>query len=434
MTPTTELRESPQRWWLMVLLIAGMIFAYAQRGALSVAAPFMIKDLDLSAAAMGVLLSAFFWSYSFMQVPAGWAVDRLGVRRAYAWGFALWSAASALTGFARGMLGLIVARGVLGVGQATAFPASARAVSNWFQDRERGSVTAGYLTGVRLGQALISAVGALLLVSYGYRLFFLAIGLAPIVWLIPWLQFLRKWEPMRGGTASAGYQISPAPRFAGPVNLSVFKQASVLGIFLGFFAYDYAWYVYVSWLPSYLMMERKFNAAEMGLYSSIPYLAMSATILVSGFLSDALIRRGHAEIKVRKLLIVIGLSIACVIVPAGLVENKMHAVWLLTISIAGLGITAPNTWTLTQSVCDREIVGTVSGIQNFGGNLGGILAPVLTGFIASATRSFALALSLTGGILVFGILSYCFMISRHIELEPPRSHDNSRITGHPRGN
>jgi len=418
MRPTPELKESRQRWWLMVLLIAGMLFAYAQRGALSVAAPFMMKDLGLSAAAMGVLLSAFFWCYAFMQVPAGWMVDRMGVRRAYAWGFAIWSVASALTGFARGMLELIAARVVLGVGQASSFPASARAVSNWFQDRERGSVTAAYLTGVRLGQALISAVGAVFVAAYSYKLFFLTIGLVPMVWLIPWSRFLRKWELVRPRPAGSERRTAGASRFSLLANLCLFRQVSVLGIFLGFFAYDYAWYVYVTWLPSYLMMERKFTAAEMGLYSSIPYLAMSATILLSGFLSDALVRRGHAEIRVRKLLIVIGLLIACLIVPAGLVEDKMSAVWLLTMSIAGLGIAAPNTWTLTQAVCARNIVGTVSGIQNFGGNLGGILAPMLTGSIASATRSFALALGLTGGILVVGILSYCFLVHRHVELQP----------------
>lgn len=417
MMPKAELKDNPQRWWLMILLIAGMIFAYAQRGALSIAAPFMIKDLGLSAAAMGVLLSSFFWCYSFMQIPAGWTVDRLGVRRTYAWGFALWSVASALTGFARSMFELILARIILGIGQATAFPASARAVSNWFQDRERGSVTAGYLTGVRLGQALISAVGAVFLTYYGYRIFFMTIGLAPMVWLIPWSQFLRKWEPARPDAEASATPAPSQPRFSVLANLGLFRQMSVVGIFLGFFAYDYAWYVYVSWLPSYLMIERKFNSTEMGLYSSIPYLAMSVTILLSGFLSDALIRRGHAELKVRKLLIVIGLMITCLIVPAGLVENKISAVWLLTISIAGLGIASPNTWTLTQSVCARSIVGTVSGIQNFGGNLGGILAPVLTGAIASATQSFALALSLTGGILVVGILAYWLMVSCHVELD-----------------
>ena len=235
-----------------------------------------------------------------------------------------------------------------------------------------------------------------------------------MIWILPWTQFLRKWEPA-GRRVHAG-QASANPPFSLASNLGLFKQLSVIGIFIGFFAYDYAWYLFVSWLPSYLIMERKFSVAEMGLYSSIPYLAMSATILISGFFSDALVRRGYAEKRVRKLLIMIGLAVTCLIVPAGLVGEKMTAVWLLTISLAGLGIAGPNTWTLTQSVCARNIVGTVSGIQNFGGNVGGILAPALTGFIASATQSFALALSLAGAILVLGILAYGLLVSRQVEL------------------
>ncbi len=400
----------------MLLLVTGMVFCYAQRGALSVAAPFMISELHLSAAAMGVLLSAFFWSYSFMQVPAGWLVDRLGVRKGYGCGYALWSFASALTGFAGNLIHLAAARVLLGVGQATAFPASARAVSNWFKDRERGSVTAGYLTGVRLGQALVSAAGAFLLAAIGFRYFFIVMGMAPLVWLLPWWLFLGRWETGNIGLPKTSNRASGKLTLSFMECLALFKQRSVIGIFLGFFAYDYAWYVYVSWLPSYLVMERGFTTREMAIYSSVPYVTMSVVILLSGFLSDTLVRRGYAEPSVRKWLIAIGLATACLIVPAGLVRDKMHAVWLLSISLSGLGIATPNTWTLTQAVCARNIVGTVSGMQNFGGNLGGILAPALTGFIAHTTHSFALALSLTGVILLLGILSYCFLISGKVDI------------------
>jgi sugar phosphate permease len=237
-----------------------------------------------------------------------------------------------------------------------------------------------------------------------------------MIWLFPWSLFLKKWDGTQNVAQVTGPADSGAPKLSFLAGLKLFKQTSVLGIFIGFFAYDYAWYVYVNWLPSYLMMERKFNTAEMGLYSSIPYLTMSIMILLSGILSDALIRRGYRETTVRKSLISMGLLIACLIVPAGLVEDKMTAVWLLTISLSGLGLATPNTWTLTQAVCSRSIVGTVSGIQNFGGNVGGILAPMLTGYIASATQSFALALGLTGVILVVGIAAYCFLISRPVEL------------------
>ena len=417
-----ELRNSKQRWWLMLLLVTGMIFCYAHRGALSVAAPFMIRELHLSAAAMGVLLSAFFWSYSFMQIPAGYLVDRFGVRKGYGFGFLLWSTASALTGMAGSLVWLIVTRVVLGVGQATAFPASARAVSNWFKDRERGSVTAGYLTGVRFGQALISAIGAFLLAASGFRYFFLIIGVIPLIWLLPWWRFVGRWE------ADERIKAPAAERMSFGAGLGLFRQPSVIGIFLGFFAYDYAWYVYVNWLPAYLVMERGFSPKEMAIYSSVPYVTMSVVILLAGFLSDALVRRGYAEINVRRALIVTGLALGCLIVPAGMVHDKITAVWLLSISLSGLGVATPNTWTLTQAVCSKSIVGTVSGIQNFGGNLGGILAPALTGFIAHATSSFALALSLTGAILVVGIGSYLFLISGKVDI-PQAENSNTAPTG-----
>jgi ACS family glucarate transporter-like MFS transporter len=457
-----SLKDSSQRWWLMVLLVAAMIICYAHRAALSVAAPFMMKELHLSPAVMGILLSAFFWSYSLMQMPAGWLVDRFGVKRTYAFGYAFWSIASALTGFATNLITLIVVRMFLGIGQAVAFPASARAVANWFQEKERGTVTASYLTGVRLGQALVAGIAVFFLSTYGFKAFFLATGLIPALWLVPWLQFLGKWEKgtaksVLGSSEPTQPSLSPGsllkaanrpdegarvpnsrePRtsshlHSAPVaipatvpkkgtsflqSLILLKHRSVFGIFLGFFAYDYAWFVYVTWLPGYLVMEREFSAREMGIYSSVPYIAMSGIILLSGLMSDGLIRRGYSETAVRKAFIIVGLVVGCLIVPAGLVEDKMTAVWLLSISLCGLGICSPNTWTLTQAVCSRSIVGTVSGIQNFGGNVGGILAPVLTGYIAHMTQSFALALSITGVVLVIGILAYSLLISQRVEME-----------------
>ncbi len=410
-----DLRESPQRWWLMILLASGMVVCYAHRGALSPAAPFIIKELGLSPAVMGILLSAFFWTYSFMQVPAGWVVDRFGVRRSYALGYAVWSLASAVTGFAGSLFSLIGVRMLTGVGQSVSFPASAAAVSASFRDKERGTVTSTYLTGVRLGQALITGVGGFFLATYGFRVFFLVIGLVPLVWLVPWHLFLRKWED-----AEAREPARPAPTAAKRPSfissLALMKQRSVLGIFLGFFAYDYTWFVYVTWLPGYLVLERKFTAREMGVYSSIPFVAMSVTILLSGLLSDWLVRRGRSETAVRKSLIIAGLAIACLIVPAAFVEDKITAVWLLTLALSGLGLASPNTWTLTQAVCARSVVGTVSGIQNFGGNLGGIIAPALTGYIVTATRSFATAFYITGVILVGGILAYALLIFRKVEI------------------
>lgn len=414
MTAAPTAPGMPRRWPLGLLLFTGMVVCYAQRGALSVAAPAMVREMGISRATMGVLLSAFFWTYSFLQVPAGWFVDRLGVKRAYAVGYGLWSVASAVTGFVASRTALVAVRMLVGVGQAVAFPASARVVVDWFPEKERGTVTAVYLTGVRIGQALVGGLGTLVLAAWGTRIFFLVAGVAPLIWLLFWIQVLGRRE---GTTyaAAAGKATSrpPVPFLA---SLALLRQRTVVGIFLGFFAYDYAWFVYVSWLPGYLALERHFGPREMALYSSAPYVAMSVVILLAGAASDGFIRRGHSEIRVRKVFISAGLLVACLIVPAGLVEDEITAVWLLTISLCGLGIASASTWTLTQAVCPKEVVGAASGIQNFGGNLGGILAPALTGYIAHVSGSFALALGLTGIILVGGILAYCFLISRNVEL------------------
>ena len=408
MTPN-DLRSSSQRWWVMILLVTGMVICYAHRGALPFAAPTLIKELQISKTDMGFLLSAFFLLYSFMQMPAGWLVDRFGVKRSYAYGFVIWSIATACTGFAGGFVTLVILQVILGVGQAVSFPASARAVANWFQNKERGTVTASYLTGVRIGQALAGALGAYFLARYSWKVFFLVIGLVPIVWLFPWYKFMSKWEEPPTETNANEHPAQPK-KTSFIEGLALLKNRTVFGIFLGFFAYDYVWFVYTRWLAGYLTLERNFSAAEMGLWTSVPFLVMSVVIILSGLLSDYLIRRGNSEITVRKTFIVIGLLLCMLIVPAGMVEDRMSSVWLLAISLCGLGVTSPNTWTLTQAVCSKSLVGTVSGIQNFGGNVGGILAPFVTGYIADKTGSFGLAFVICGMLLVIGMFSYIFLI------------------------
>lgn len=393
-----------------------MLISYMHRSALSVAigakSSSMTTDLQLSEASIGLLLSGFFWVYSLMQVPSGWLVDRFGVKRAYSLGYAFWSLTSACTGLVNSFATLIGVRVALGAGQAISFPASSRAVANWFQEQERGTVTGIYLTGVRFGTALSSVIGVYFLARYDWKLFFIILGLLPLIWLLPWWKFLTKWE-----TTAVTEETAASGKTASFVDgLALLRRRSVFGIFLGFFAYDYAWFVFITWLPRYLTKERGFTDNEMALYSAAPFLLMSAIIIVAGLLSDWLVRRGRDERLVRKIFILVGLAVGCLIVPAGMVGDKMSAVWLLTISLCGLGICSPNTWTLTQAVCDRKIVGTVSGIQNFGGNLGGILAPSLTGFIVHITGSFALALGLVGAILVVGMFAYWFLISEKVEL------------------
>ncbi len=395
------------RWWLVALLTSGMTFCYAQRGTLSVAAPFMMRELGINTETMGLMLSAFSWFYCFMQVPSGWVVDRFGVRRAYAAGFGLWSIACALTGAFRSIVAIVFFRVTMGVGQSVAFPASARTVATWFPDDERGLVNSSYLIGVRFGQALINAVGVGLIAAYGWRMFFLVSGLAPMVWILPWTIVLRRWESPDSPAASS----PSSDRFTFASTFGLLRHPTVLGTALGFFAFDYVWFVFVYWLPGYLRLERHFTPAQMAFHASVPFLVMSVVIVLSGIASDRLIASGFREVRVRKAFIATGFGIALAIVPAGLVHDNATSLWLLSTSLCGLGLAVPNTWSLTQACCTKRVVGTVSGIQNFGGNVGGIIAPWLTGAIAYRTGSFAAAFVLCGFLLVGGALAYWLLMN-----------------------
>ena len=399
-----------ERWWLAALLTSGMMLCYAQRGTLSIAAPFMIRELGINTETMGLMLSAFSWCYCFMQVPSGWIVDRFGVGRAYTYGFAVWSIACALTGAFRNIATIMFFRVTMGIGQSVAFPASARTVANWFPDTERGLVNSSYLTGVRLGQALINAAGVGLIALYGWRIFFVLSGLVPLLWIVPWTAALRRWEVPASTDAA-----NERTHFTFASSFGLLRHRTVLGTFLGFFAYDYVWFVFVFWLPGYLRLERHFTPAQMAFHSSVPFLVMSVVIVLSGLASDRLIAAGFGELRVRKTFIAIGFAIAMAIVPAGLVENNTTSVWLLVTSLCGIGLAAPNAWSITQACCAKRLVGTVSGIQNFGGNVGGIIAPWLTGAIAHRTGSFVPAFVLCGFFLVGGALAYVLLMNDKVD-------------------
>lgn len=398
------------RFSLALLLASGMTLCYAQRGTLSVAAPFMIRELGIDTETMGLMLSAFSWCYCFMQVPSGWVVDRFGVGRAYAFGFGVWSIACALTGAFRNLALIMLFRITMGIGQSVAFPASARAVANWFSDRERGVVNSSYLVGVRVGQALVNAVGVGLIALYGWRLFFIFSGIVPLLWIVPWMAGLRRWEPASATTGASG-----SSRFTFASSFGLLRHRTVLGTFLGFFAFDYVWFVFVYWLPGYLRLERHFTPAQMAFHSSFPFLIMSIVIVLSGVVTDRLIAAGFHELRVRKMFIAVGFGLALAIVPAGLVTDNGVSAWLLTISLCGLGLASPNTWSITQACCTKRLVGTVSGIQNFGGNVGGIIAPWLTGAIAHRTGSFAPAFALCGVLLIGGTFAYWRLMNETVD-------------------
>jgi MFS family permease len=285
-----------------------MIFSYAQQGALC--QWHMIRELGLSPAIMGLLLSSGVLVYA----DARWLVDRT-VRKSYAIGYAFWSVMSVhRPGY--GVVSLIVARVLLGAGQSVAFPASARAVANWFPDRERGTVTGAYLMGVRLGQALIVYLAGRLLVTWGWKFFFVMTGVVPLLWLIPWNAFLKKWEHRGIPVATAVTAKAASPSFA--KSFTSFEIAPSSGS--SWDSLPTTIYCPLTWLPGYLVLGRGSSQGDgfLQLCSLCRHVGDDHAGGIGQRLDDS---AGWRETVVRKA-IVAGMAIACLIVPAGMVEDK----------------------------------------------------------------------------------------------------------------
>jgi ACS family glucarate transporter-like MFS transporter len=310
---------------------------------------------------------------------------------------------------ASGFWSLLVVRVALGIGQAAIFPASIHVIASWFTDKQRATAVALFSTGSRFGLIVLPVTGAWLISNWGWRVFFLVVGLVPMIWLLAWHKFFLRFPEQISLNNSPAVVRTTSKQDQSPSMRGLLRNRNVWGICLGYFAYDYVWYLYIAWLPGYLMLERGYALAQTGVYAAFPMAAMSIVIPSAGLASDWLVRRGYSEIAVRKTFLCLGLLLACAMVPAGLVADPFVSVLWLTFALAGLGLAAPNTWALTMKLSPRDSVGLLSGVQNFAGNIGGVLAPLITGYIAHITGSFALALGFASIVSFCGVLAYLFL-------------------------
>ncbi len=390
---------------VLALLVVSVTINYLDRGALSVAAPLLTRELNLSPAQMGLLLSSFFWTYATFQLVAGWLVDRFPVKWVYAIGYLVWSLATAAVGFAGSLPELVLARFVLGMGESVAYPACSKVIVTAFKESQRGTANALVDAGSKVGPGLSTMLGGLAIAAYGWRGLFVVLGLGSLLWLIPWL-----WA---APSEAAADNIE-----SGPGWMALLAKSQVWASSLGMFTYGYSNYFLLTWLPSYLIKERGFSLAEMATIGSIPFWVMAASSLLSGLLSDALIRGGADAGVVRLRFAVTGLlGCGAAILAAPAVSSPSHSLILLTIAGAFLGVYSSNCWAITQTLAGPLAAGRWTGFQNFVGNLGGVAAPLITGWIVGATGSFLMAFWIAGGLLALGVAIYQFWLRR---VEPVR--------------
>jgi MFS family permease len=392
---------------VLILLVFSVAINYLDRGALSVSAPLLRRELSLSPTQMGLLFSAFFWSYSVFQLASGWLVDRYDVKRVFGAGFALWSLATASVAWIAGFGWLLCARVILGIGESVAYPAYSQILARDFPEHRRGLANSLVDAGSKVGPALSTLAGGLLVDRFGWRALFLGIGLGSLLWLIPWIRFV----PSRsgGGRVKLG---------RGASLLDIIRRREAWGTCLGMFSLGFVWYFLLSWLPSYLVNERGMSMRSMAVLGSLPFWAMGATSLLGGWFSDRRIARGASVTRIRKSFVAGGLLLCGVtLLPAAAVRDPNLCILLLIVSCSALGLFTSNVWAITQTLAGPKAAGSWTGVQNAVGNLGGVLSPILTGLVVTRTGSYYLAFAMASCILFLGTASYLMLIGEIRPLE-----------------
>jgi ACS family D-galactonate transporter-like MFS transporter len=390
-----------RRWSIVSLLFAASLINYLDRAALSFALPVISKDFQLTAQSKGLLLSSFFWSYALMQIPIGWAADRFSLRRLYAGAFIVWSFAQGFMGLATSFTALLAFRMLLGIGESIYLPGGTKIVSLLFSPKERGLPSGLFDFGTRTGLVLEGILVPWLLVHAGWRRTFVILGFTALLWLAPWFSvFPRSLRAVRPNAAT-----SDTPNSAARTLLN----RNLIGICLGFFCFDYYWYVLVTWLPDYLVTVRQLNIVQAGFYASLAFFTFGIAEPLGGWIADSLIRRGWNETATRKGIVTVAFSMGFFLIAAMRSVHTGVAIGLL-IAASLVGLATGNLLAILQSCAPPEAVGIWTGAENFAGNLAGIVAPLAVGFLITSRGSYVPGFQLASIILFAGVLAYWFVV------------------------
>ncbi len=408
---TTAVRQrglSVSEWRILALLVISGFLNYIDRSNLSVGATNIQSELHITNYELGHLLGAFFWTYALFQLlsVSGWLVDRFDVRWIFGIGFFLWSGATAVTGVARIFAVFFVLRLMLGMGESIAYPSYSRILANHFPEHHRGFANAMIDAGTKIGPSLGTLIGGLLMARYGWRPFFLVLGAASMLWLIPW--FL--WMPRERGIAPRRGPAEPAA--GAPTVRDILRQPAAWFTAGGLFCSNYFWYFLITWLPPYLEEARHFDKDKMAVFGSAAYFAIAVSCVASGYISDRLVERGASPTRVRKSFCGLGMGLASMIVLVAVLHNETAAMVLLMLACLSFGLYTSNLWAVTQTLAGPRAAGKWTSLQNGVGNMAGVAAPVFTGWLVDRTGHFEAAFIAAALIVLAGGAMWAFGIRK----------------------
>ena len=420
---------SRKRFFIMVLLFITVVINYLDRSNLSIAAPALTSDLGIDPVHVGLIFSAFGWTYAAMQIPGGWLVDRVPPRVLYSVALALWSIATVMLGFAGSFIALFVLRMAVGALEAPAYPINSRVVTTWFPERERATAIGFYTSGQFVGLAFLTPVLAWLQHEFGWHMVFVSTGLVGIVWAVIWYAVYREPRDFKGANAAEIQLISDG---GGLVDMQksarqakagfswtdlgiVLSKRKLWGIYLGQYCLNSTLWFFLTWFPTYLVKYRGMDFIKSGMLASLPFLAAFVGVLCSGFFSDWLIRRGASIGLARKLPIIGGLLISTCIIGANYVDSTALVIACLALAFFGNGL-ASITWSLVSTLAPARLLGLTGGVFNFIGNLSAITTPIAIGFLATGD-SFAPAITYIAVTALVGALCYIFLVGKVERIE-----------------
>ena len=399
---TIAVQERPgARTTLIVVLLAVAVFInYVDRGNLATAAPLMKDELRLSNTQIGLLLSAFFWTYVPGQILAGWLSERINAYRVLAIGLALWSAATALTGLAGGFAVLIGLRLLLGLGESAAFPCSSKLLAEFLPSHRLGGANGLIGAGLALGPAFGTLAGGLMMAQTGWRPVFILFGVVSLLWLWPWLMTTREASRLADAPST-----EMAPSFA-----AIGKERSLWGASLGHFSANYSFYFVISWLPLYLVKARGFSVSEMAELGGLIYVLYAASSLATGWVCDRWMASGASANLVRKAVIVTGHGGVGLCMAACALGGPVLSVASLLLAGVFFGFNTPNIFAIGRTLAGPRAAGKWVGVQNCIGNLAGIVAPIVTGMVVDRTGLFVWAFAIAGVFGLTGMISWGVII------------------------
>ncbi|MFX1766728.1 MFS transporter [Paraburkholderia sp. A1RI-2L] len=433
------LRRSKARYRILGLLAVGTMINYLDRTVLGIAAPQLTKELGINAALMGLLFSAFSWSYVVAQIPGGVFLDRFGSKLTYYLAMTFWSLCTLVQGFVGSVGALLACRLGLGVAESPCFPTNSRVVATWFPQHERAFATGTYTVGEYIGLAFFSPFLFALMGAYGWRSLFYVVGGAGIVFGLIWWAFYREphdhpganraeldYIEAGGGLArhdAAAAEGQQGDKKAGKKAFDwrmagkLLRKRQLAGICLGQFAGNSTLVFFLTWFPTYLATERHMGWLKIGFFAIMPFIAASVGVMFGGTFSDWMLRRGFSANVARKLPIIAGLLLASSIILANFVQSNVTVIVILSVAFFAQGMAALG-WTLVSDIAPAGMLGLTGGIFNLAANLAGIVTPLVVGLIVGATGSFVWALAFIGAIALVGAASYIFVVGdiKRIEL------------------